>query len=82
MIASYDVEFGFAQDRVEEAVAGTYAEGGVALAPHANDPAAADFFLHALFFRISQGVVRWSWLFLALPLFLVAASRRGSAPPR
>lgn len=54
------------------AVAGRYAEGGEAIAEHANDAVAAAYFDSSLFFRIAEAVadtaVFWPFLLLLLPL--------------
>jgi hypothetical protein len=62
------------------AVGGAYAEGGAAVARHANDSLANAFFTRNLFFRLSKSALSWSWVLIALPVLFALSSRR--RPPR
>lgn len=57
------------------AVAGAYAEGGLAVARHANDAVAAEFFLRNPFIQLARSALSWSWVLVAVPALVALASR-------
>jgi hypothetical protein len=53
------------------AVAHDFASGGLAVARHANDAAAADHFAVDRFFRLGDGLIRYSRVIVVLPVIVV-----------
>jgi hypothetical protein len=60
------------------AVAGQYAEGGVAIAPHTHGALAAQYFEASRVFRLLRAAVPAVWLLVILPILLSSGLRRKS----
>jgi RNA polymerase sigma factor (sigma-70 family) len=67
------------------AVAHYFAQGGAALAEHANDPAARDFMRHSAFFHYAElliyPMILLSWLSLAVPAYVIRRLKRRRLSP-